>query len=597
MVLNIIKDNIAKILLSIINGDFTKDDVINSIAYRTPKPYRGHETISSYGLIINLDQKGNLFTQKLQTVNVSEIREKFMDYEVVQNVTKELIDYPNSSRAISVLDFDFNPLVMNKLILSSILNNGERYGSSTKLCDENVILEYSSPNIAKPFHVGHLRSTIIGNFIGNLYRNFGANVVRINYLGDWGKQYGLLLVGYEKYGNPEELQNNPIKHLFDVYVAINKDANKDPTIHDNARNMFRLLENSDPKLLQQWEQFKDFSIREYTRIYSRLGISFDLYSGEKEQQSGCCTLISSLQNNNLVINDCGTNLIDLSEFSLGKALLTKKDGTSLYLTRDIAAAISRYNEYNFTKMIYVVSSPQTYHFKQLFKILEISGYPWASKCEHVSFGMIEGMSTRKGEVVLLDDILDEAKNRVMEKMQQDTKGKFKGITDPDTTADNIAIAAIIIQDLSSRKIKDYKFDWKRVTQFEGKTGSYLQFTYARLCSLERINNIPINISFIDEGNNDFIDTSNLLEPEIQNLIFTLSKYSVILEKCLQDFEPVTLVNYVFDLTAIISSCLTKFWIKDQPADIARSRALLYNCSKVVLGNALRLLGITPVEQM
>lgn len=587
MVINIIKTDIAQRLLSLLDGRVTEDEIINTITYRPTKPYRGRETISSYGLIISLG-RGHPYLEQLRTTDLSTIRGKFGDYSLIENITEEIIDYPGGP--CGVLDFEFSSVFMNKLVLSSIFNEKSNYGSSTKLSDEKVVLEYSSPNIAKPFHVGHLRSTIIGNFIGNLYHNFGANTIRINYLGDWGKQYGLLLIGYQRYGNVTELETNPIRHLFDVYVAINKDALIDPSIHDDARNMFRLLEDSDPFLLQQWEKFKEFSIKEYTRIYSRLGISFDVYSGEKEQQTGCSSVISLLQDKNLLINDEGANLVDLKKYSLGKALLTKNDGTSLYLTRDIAAAISRHNQYNFTKMIYVVSSPQSYHFKQLFKILEISDHPWVSMCEHVSFGMIEGMSTRKGEVILLDDILDEAKNRVKEKMQQNVKGKFRGIIDPDDTADKIAIAAIIIQDLSARKIKDYKFDWRRVIQFEGKTGSYLQFTHSRLCSLERMNNIFISDNLLEM-------TDILVEPEIQNLIFILAKYNDVLERCLVDLEPVTLVNYLFDLAANISTCLTKFWIKEQLENIAKARSLLYYCAKIVLANGLRLLGITPVEQM
>lgn len=397
-------------------------------------------------------------------VELSTIQDKLVDYPIIQNVTREVIDYPKCP--CNVLDFELSVAGINRLILSTII----RTGSSTKLSDKKILLEYSSPNIAKPFHVGYLRSTIIGNFLGNLYHVFGAKTVRINYLGDWGKQYGLLLVGYQRSGNELSLQSNPIRHLFDVYVAINRDAVIDPSIRDEARRLFRLLEDSDPKLLEQWQQFKDFSIREYTRIYSRLGISFDVYSGEKEQQHGCSVIILSLQEKNLPIKEEGVHLVDLTGYSLGKALLTKKDGTSLYLTRDITAAVSRYDQHEFTKMIYVVSTTQSYHFKQLFKNLELSGHLWGSKCFHVNFGMIEGMSTRKGEVVLLDDILDEAMNRVKEKMQQDTNGKFRGIIDPDSTADNIAIAAIIIQDLSAKRIKDYKFDWKRVIQFEVRLG-------------------------------------------------------------------------------------------------------------------------------
>jgi arginyl-tRNA synthetase len=256
-------------------------------------------------------------------------------------------------------------------------------------------VEYSSPNIAKPFHAGHLRSTIIGNFLKNLFRTLGADVTGINYLGDWGTQYGLLAVGFDKYGDEEKLKTNPIRHLFDVYVAINKDAENDPTVKENARAYFKRMEDGEAEALGMWRKFRDLSIEEYKKIYKRLNVEFDVYSGESLMSEGMLGAVKTLQEKNLLVTDeKGGEIVDLKKFKLGVTVVRKQDGATLYITRDIAAAKARADEYKFDKSIYVVAAQQDLHFKQLFKILELMGYEWANKAVHINFGMVNGMKTR-----------------------------------------------------------------------------------------------------------------------------------------------------------------------------------------------------------
>jgi arginyl-tRNA synthetase len=495
------------------------------------------------------------------------------------------------------LNFKVNKLVMARKILKSVIEQKEQYGSTTQGNGQTAIVEFSSPNIAKPFHAGHLRSTIIGNFIRNLHKHLGYNVVGINYLGDWGKQYGLLAIGFDRYGSEEELQKDPIKHLFDVYVKINGDKEQEKgagvtKIDDDARAYFKKMEEGDEAALALWRKFRDLSITEYKKMYARLNVEFDEYSGESFFGEKMVEQLKKLEEMHLLEEDKGAKIANMEADKLGKVIVVKKDGSTLYITRDIAAATARKEKYHFTKMIYVVAAQQNLHFQQLFCLLGKMNYPWVKDCSHVNFGMVKGMSTRRGNVVFLQDILEEAKNTMLDVMKKNEK-KFAEIEDPEATADTIGISAVLIQDLSARRIKDYGFDWARMTSFEGDTGPYLQFSHTRLCSMERKagdQGIPVNFD---------ADISLLTEKEGFDLISIVGKFPGVLQNALQQLEPCIIVQYLMSLSHGISLCLEKIRVLGQniPQPVAEARLLMYWSARITLGSGLRILGLKPLERM
>ncbi|KAI8647713.1 hypothetical protein BD408DRAFT_439151 [Parasitella parasitica] len=485
------------------------------------------------------------------------------------------------------LNFRINKTALIKSTLSQVSCKNEKYGHNTAGEGKTVIVEFSSPNIAKPFHAGHLRSTIIGAFIRNIYEANGWKTISMNYLGDWGKQYGLLAVGFAKYGSEEELNNDPIKHLYNVYVSINKDAEEDATIHDQARSYFRKMEDGDENALALWRRFRDLSIFKYKQIYGRLNIHFDVYSGESQVGEHMTRAMKLLDDCQLLEKSEGALIIDMEKYKLGKTVVQKKDGTTLYLTRDIGAAMKRYEEFKFDKMIYVVASQQNLHLQQLFKTLEMLNLEFADKLEHVNFGMVLGMSTRKGTVVFLEDILEEAKNTMHEVMKKNEK-KYAEIADPEQVADEIGISAVKIQDNSARRIKDYKFDMDRMCSFEGDTGPYIQYAHARLASIERKSGLEVNHE---------ADLSLLTEPEAIDVIRTVAQYPDLVKTLLNGYEPCNVVTYAFKLSHDISACFENLWVRGADPAVAEARLLMYWAARTTLGNAMRMLGLRPLTRM
>ncbi len=402
------------------------------------------------------------------------------------------------------LQFYFKPIPLAKFVIPSILKDKSKFGTNNKLglrdvsdpsSKRTIIVEFSSPNIAKPFHAGHLRSTIIGGFLANLYEAAGWKVIRMNYLGDWGRQFGLLANAFELYGSEEKLEKDPIGHLFDIYVEINKvskpeedeikelkeelkqaEEQKDTTelekriagleassVNEKARQYFKKLENGDKDALATWTRFRDLSIERYSRTYARLNIHYDIYSGESQvEMSRMERAVEQLKASGLSENSKGAVIVDLTKSKdkntkkLGKALVKKTDGSSLYLTRDIGEAVKRYELYHFDKMLYVVSSQQDMHVAQLFKILELMGNKEVSeKCQHVNFGMVQGMSTRRGTVKFLDDILRDVGEKMHEVMKKNEK-KYEQVANPEQTADTLGITAVMVQDMKGKR---YDFHW------------------------------------------------------------------------------------------------------------------------------------------
>ncbi|KAI0047130.1 arginyl-tRNA synthetase [Auriscalpium vulgare] len=467
------------------------------------------------------------------------------------------------------------------------------YGTNTTGQGKKVIIEYSSPNIAKSFHVGHLRSTIIGAFLTNLYRASGWEVIAMNYLGDWGTQFGLIAVGFEKYGSQEELQKDAIKHLYDVYVKVNKDAEADPQVKVDAAAWFKRMEDGDEDALKNWRVWRELSVKKYEEEYARLNVHFDNYTGEsKVGKKWQDIALQRLDELGLISDVDGAKLVDLEKWKLGKAVLRKKDGTSIYLTRDIGGAIERYEQYKFDKMIYVVSSQQDLHLGQFFKVLRLMEFPWADKLEHVNYGLVLGMSTRKGTAVFLDQIIREAASVMHEQMRRNEE-KYASIEDPEYTSLEVGLTGIKIQDMAAKRINNYTFSWDRMTSFEGDTGPYLQYAHVRLTSLTRKNPELLPLPPPTE-----IATDTITEPAAREIVFLLGTYPDVVKTALRTHEPSGVVTYLFRLSHAISSAWETVVVKGEAdVDKARARMWLYVCARDVLGAAMRLLSIRPLERM
>eukprot|EP01132_Coremiostelium_polycephalum_P007771 gene7771-9565_t len=495
------------------------------------------------------------------------------------------------------LNFNVNRMIQIQHILKEVIAKGDRYGLTNEGAGKKIIVEFSSPNIAKPFHAGHLRSTIIGGFMVNIFKALGYEVTSINYLGDWGKQYGILAVGFEKYGNEQELLADPIKHLFNVYVKINIDIEAEgkmdekdrpsPTIDERASAYFKSMEEGNEAALAVWKRFRDLSIEKYKQLYSRLNINFDMYSGESLMCPGMIKAYDILVSKDLIQDSKGAKIIDLSDQKLDKVIVKKSNGATLYITRDISAAIYRKEDLTFDKMYYVVASQQNFHFQQLFAIMGKMGYEWSKDLVHINYGMVLGMSTRKGTVVFLEDILNKAKSKMLKKMKEN-ETKFAEIADPESTADILGISAVYIQDFSAKRGRDYEFNWDRMLQADGDTGVYLQYAHARLCSLARKSGATFNPN---------ADLSLLTEPEAFDLAITIGRYPEVIQQSVKHLEPSTVTTYLFELAHAVSRAHSALWIKDQEKNLAEARFALYWAAKTILSSGMKLLSLVPLELM
>ncbi|KAF3909741.1 hypothetical protein AA313_de0209653 [Arthrobotrys entomopaga] len=502
------------------------------------------------------------------------------------------------------IQFFFNPTLLARITIPSILSKGVKYGANHSGAGKKALIEFSSVNIAKPFHAGHLRSTIIGGFLSNLYEYCDWEVIKMNYLGDWGKQFGLLAVEYEESGSEEKLNEDPIQHLFELYVKANSKAKAEEerikagetiegeSMNDKARAYFKKMEDGEEKALALWQRFRDLSITKCEKVYARLNIKFDIYSGES--QVGADTMAKAsqiMEEKGISENSEGAKIVDFVKHGykkLGKAIIQKKDGTTLYLTRDIGAAIERYDRYKFDKMIYVVSSQQDLHLEQLFTILKLMGMDFVSKCVHINFGLVAGMKTRSGEVVFLDSILDEVAEAMHDVMRKN-QDKYQQVENPEEVADIVGKSAIMIQDMTGKRINNYPFDIKRMTSFEGDTGPYLQYAHARLCSILRKANIPMPLIHT-------ADLSLITEPQAVLLLRTLAQFPDVITNTLKTNEPTTITNYLFKMTQLLSSSYEVVKVVGSEENVARARMALFESARTVLSNGMRLLGLTPVER-
>lgn len=486
------------------------------------------------------------------------------------------------------VNFFVNKSQLAKTVINDVLTKKEKYGHSDLGQEKAVVIDFSSPNIAKPFHIGHIRTTVIGNALYKIYDSQGYNVVRVNHLGDYGTQFGKLIVAFKLWGSKEAVEANPIPELLKLYVKFHEEAEQKPEMEDEARAWFTKLENGDEEAKDLWQWFRDESLKEFARVYDLLDIEFDSYAGESFYSDKMDSVIETLKDKKLLVQSQGTNVVDLEEYNMPPALITKNDGSTLYMTRDLAAAIYRKNTYDFDKCIYVVGSQQSLHFQQLFKVLELMGYEWSKDLIHVPFGMValeEGtMSTRKGRVVFLEDVLKQA----VEKTKEIVLSKNPNAKNVEQIAKQVGVGAVVFQELSNSRIKDYTFSWSRTLSFEGETGPYVQYTHARCCAVlrkaEEEVTTDINYDLLSDGDG----------AEVLKVIGSFNK-SIL--AAMRKNEPHIITRFVLDLAQAFNKFYHDNPILVEDAELRKARLALVAATRQTIENALALLGMHAPERM
>ena len=484
---------------------------------------------------------------------------------------------------------------MMKSTVSEVLEEKENFGRSDIGGNKKVIVEFSSPNIAKPFHIGHIRSTVIGNSLSKIYDALGYDVFKINHLGDYGTQFGKMICAYRRWGNREDVINSPIKTLLGYYTKFHVEVEEHPELEGEARAIFTKLEQGSKEEVELWQWFREESLKEFQRVYDMLGIEFDSYNGESFYSDKMPRFEKELSDKGLLHESKGAQVVDLEEYKLGTALIKKSDGSSLYITRDIAAAVYRKENYDFYKNIYVVATQQNLHFQQLFKILELMGYDWANQCVHVPFGMVrleEGtMSTRHGRVVFLEDVL----NGAIEKTREIIEEKNPNIENLEEITSQVGIGAVVFNELSNNRIKDYTFKWDQILNFDGETGPYVQYTHARCASLLRKAGEDIVAKAQDPKNVDFaLLAKSDSAYELTKLIYA---FPGVVEQAGEKYEPSIITRHIID----IAQCFNKFYhdehiiVDDEVEKI--SKIALVIATKRVIATGIGLLGMKAPERM
>ncbi len=482
------------------------------------------------------------------------------------------------------VNFFINKKMFAKNLIQEILRKKEDFGKIGFGKGKTIVVEFSSPNIAKPFGVGHLRSTIIGNSIANICEFEGFNVKRIDYLGDWGTQFGRLILGYSKFGDQAKLEKTPIKHLYEVYIKANKKE-----YEEESRKYFQQLESKEEKIFTLWKAFRELSLKEFKKIYKLFGIKFDVYEGEAEQTRKASDVIKKLKQKGILKKSRGALIVNLKKYGLGIVLIQKSDGTTLYATRDLAAAIKRYNRYKFKKMIYEVGQEQKLYFKQLFKILELMGYEWAKNCIHVEHGLYLGknkkkFSTRKGDIIFFEDIF----KKTLSLAKREIKERFPKIPEKELEkrAIKISLAAIFYGDLKNKRTNNIVFDIKRFVSFEGNTGPYLLYSYARASSISKK---------INPENKKFRFNIDKLEPQEIELVKKLSQFPEVVLSAYISLNPATIANYSYQLSQIFNEFYHACPVIGSKEEVFR--IALVEAFRQVLKNSLALLGIKTIEEM
>ena len=480
--------------------------------------------------------------------------------------------------------------------LEEVLAKGDDFGRTDIGAGKKVIVEYSSPNIAKPFHIGHIRSTVIGNSIYKIYDALGYDVVRINHLGDYGTQFGKMICAYRHWGNKEDVIKEPIKTLLSYYTKFHVEVETHPELDDEAREIFTKLEHGEKEEVELWQWFRDESLKEFTRVYDMLGISFDSYAGESFYSDKMPRFVQELADKGLLEESQGAQIVDLEPYGLGAALVTKSDGSTLYITRDIAAAVYRKETYDFYKNIYVVASQQNLHFQQWIQIVELLGYEWARDCVHIPFGLVSledgTMSTREGRVVFLEDVLNKAVDKTKEIIKE--KNADASEADVDEIAKAVGIGAIIFQELSNNRIKDYTFKWDKVLNFDGETGPYVQYTHARCASvLRKAGEAIVKKAAALEG----VDFQYLCSESAYELAKLLYKFPAVIVDAGEKYEPSIVTRHIVDMAQGFNRFYHDEHILTDNEEEQVAKVALVIAAKDAIKNGLALLGMKAPERM
>ncbi len=500
----------------------------------------------------------------------------------------EIEEFEKIESLNAYLNFYVDRSLYENLVLNEILDKKEDYGKSDEGKDKNIVIDFSSVNIAKPFHIGHIRSTVQGDAIRNIHEFLGYNVIATNYLGDYGTQFGTMIAAYKLWGDEDAINKDPINELLKLYVRYNEEASENQEMMDAARAEFKNLEDKDPEATKLWQWFKDISLREFERVYGLLDIKFDDYNGESYNSQYIPESIELLKEKNLLVESDGAQIIDLSPYDLTPAIIIKSNGSSSYITRDIGTAINRKRKYDFKENLYVVATQQNLHYQQLRKILELMGYEWWDDNKHIAFGMVslkdQTMSTRKGQVVFLEDVLNKAIDKTKSIMQE----RGADIEDINETAKIVGIGAVKFQELYNNRIKDYVFDWDEVLNFDGETGPYVQYTYARAKSVLRKAGAD---SF------DSIKFTNLKTDEEFALVKTLAEFGNVVTKAREKYEPSLVSRHMTEVAKAFNKFYNSSQIMTDDEEIKNERLALTYTTSLVIKSGLGLLGIKTVEKM
>ena len=471
-------------------------------------------------------------------------------------------------------------------VIKSVIEAGADYGQQDEGHGQNITIDLSSPNIAKPFSVGHLRSTVIGDALSNIFRKMGYNTIKINHLGDWGKQFGLLMVAYKKWGSKEAVEANPIDELLKLYVRINAEIENDPELDEEGRKWFKKLEDGDPEATELWQWFRDESLVEFNRIYKLLGVEFDSLNGEAFYNDKMDEGVQILEDKGLLKESKGASIVELDDVNLPPAMIKKSDGATLYITRDIATAIYRARTYNFVKNIYAVGQEQSNHFRQLKAVLKKMGFDWSDDMVHVDFGLVtknrQKLSTRKGNIILLEPTLQEAISRAKAQIEE----KNPELENKEEVAHAVGVGAVKFYDLKTDRRNGYDFDLEAMVSFEGETGPYVQYAYARIQSILRKANFTPSADA----------TYSLNDPESWEIIKLLQDFARVVKRAAENYDPSLIAKYAINLAQAFNKYYAHTRILDESPERDSRLALSYSTA-VVLKEALRLLGVDAPEKM
>lgn len=484
------------------------------------------------------------------------------------------------------VNFFLDKAAISHQVLTDVITEKEQYGQVNIGQGRNVTIDMSSPNIAKPFSVGHLRSTVIGDALANIHAKLGYNPIRINHLGDWGKQFGMLIVAYKLWGDKAAVEADPISELLKLYVRINAEAEEKPELDEEARQWFKKLEDGDPEAHELWQWFRDESLVEFNRIYDKLDVTFDSYNGEAFYNDKMDEGIQILEEKGLLQESKGAQIVDLENYNLPPALIRKTDGATLYITRDMATAMYRKRTYDFVKSIYVVGQEQINHFKQLKAVLKEMDFDWSDDMTHITFGLVtkdkKKLSTRKGNIILLEPTLDEAISRALTQIE----AKNPDLENKEEVAHAVGVGAVKFYDLKTDRDNGYDFDLEAMVSFEGETGPYVQYAYARIQSILR------KANFIPSAENDY----KLADAESWDIIKHIQNFSNLVERAGDKFDPSLIAKYAINLAQAFNKYYAHTRILDESPERDSRLALAY-ATGVVLKEALRLLGVKAPEKM